>query len=135
VDHRLFKADGTAAGREHALGLTTADNQTSVTPATLADGRGVAAWTDFSGQLGDASVSGVTDFRGGQGDRLLLYGSVPGDLACVGTTGFSGGGAEARFGQGWVVVDVDGDGLGDLATQLEGITAADLLSLAEFVIR
>ena len=82
--YRIFDGDGTPAGHERALNLTLAGNQTNAALATLADGRVIATWTDYSEQLGDpwgGIVGRIMDFRT---QSVTMAGTVQND-AFVGT--------------------------------------------------
>jgi Ca2+-binding RTX toxin-like protein len=85
VYYRVFDDAGTPAGEEHTLNRTQHGSQVSAALATLADGRVIATWTDFSGRLGDTSVGGIVgrilDLRTGS---LTLAGTAMDD-AFVGT--------------------------------------------------
>ena len=56
---QVFNADGTRHGTEFLVATETLNAQQSPTITTLADGRFMIGWTDFSGSGGDTSSSGI----------------------------------------------------------------------------
>ena len=89
-------------------------------------GMGVDTITDFNGL-----VSGIAD-----GDKLQLAASLlVGTFTYIGTDGFSNtGSTEARYnGSGKIVIDTNGDTIGDIFIALDGLTSATQISAADFV--
>jgi len=86
----------------------------------------------FAYQTRDASSrwrDTITDFRGGQGDRLGITAVLDGKdpfanpgWDYIGSKPFSDAPAELRFANGRLLGDVDGDGQADLRIQLLGVT-------------
>jgi len=99
----------------------------------------------FSGApLGNAGSGGpvVRDFDGvlanganGQDKLVFATGLEVGSFAYIGAAAFSGGGnSQARFdGPRQIQVDQDGDGKADQAFLVDGVTAANLLTVNDFV--
>ena len=84
--------------------------------------------------LSDSAVGGnrdlITDFRRAQGDRIDLSGidangNLAGDqaFAFIGTAAFSRVAGQARFGNGLLQLDVNGDGRSDMDVAAQGLTA------------
>lgn len=81
----------------------------------------------------------IEDFNSSQGDRLY-FGFFPEfDMLPTywfeyrGSAAFTGEGtAEARFSAGQVFVDLDGNGVADIAVKLNGITEASQLHERDF---
>ena len=72
----------------------------------------------------------ITDFRRAQGDRIDLSGidangNLAGDqaFAFIGTAAFSRVAGQARFGNGLLQLDVNGDGRSDMDVAAQGLTA------------
>ena len=65
---------------------------------------------------------------------LRFDGLLTGSFAWIGADGFSAGGnTEARFSDGVLQLDADGDGLADVTISLTGLTSASQLSSADFL--
>ncbi|MEQ8654682.1 MAG: M10 family metallopeptidase [Kiloniellales bacterium] len=87
---------------------------------------GTDSIADFSGrQFGATSEKDRFVFSSGQESGLFAY---------RGAQGFSGSGdSEARFANGQVKVDRDGDGASDLTVKVTGLTQADQLTASDFL--
>lgn len=101
----------------------------------LEGGAGVDVFVFETAQasLNDATADRISDFL--IGTDLLDLSGMNGSLSFIGTSAFSGGGAEVRYttsgGNTQVRVDLDGDGSGEIKITLEnvlgGIGLADLI--------
>lgn len=97
VRAQVFNADGSKSGSEFLINTTTNDRQERPTLTALADGRFVAAWTDFSQSGGDTSNTAVRaqifNLDGGKsGEEFLVNTTTINDQAVPKITALSGGG-------------------------------------------
>jgi Ca2+-binding RTX toxin-like protein len=80
VHGEIFNANGTPASAEFLVNGQTQGSQLAPVITALPDGRFVVAWSDYSGTLGDASLSGVHaqvfDTNGGKSGAEFLVNST-----------------------------------------------------------
>lgn len=94
----------------------------------LTGGRGGDAFYFIESQDEDV----VVDFSPSE-DNLCFEGLLHGEFSYLGSGAFTGGGStEARFANGRVFLDSDGDGMADITIRLNGITSASQIEADNF---
>jgi len=91
-------------------------------------------WGGDSFRFGKSEgVDTISDFTSGL-DNLYFENLLHGEFAYRGSAAFtSRGNSEARFADGQVLVDADGNGVVDIMIKLTGITSASQLQASDFV--
>jgi len=78
-------------------------------------------------------IDTIADFRSMEGDELLFKGLLHGSFSYLGSADFTGSGnSEARFANGQVLVDTDGNGTANITIKLTGITDTSQLHASDF---
>jgi Ca2+-binding RTX toxin-like protein len=137
VRGQVFAADGTKSGAEFLVNSTTANNQSSASITSLADGRLVVVWSDSSatgadtsfsavrGQIIDPRIAAVVLNGSGLADEYLGTGFADRMSGAAGNDSLDGGGANDRLAGGSGQDQLEG-GLGN--DQLRGEAGRDQLS-------
>ncbi|MEQ8654390.1 MAG: calcium-binding protein [Kiloniellales bacterium] len=139
-DDRLVGEDGddTLAGGGGSNALSGGSGEDLLRVGRQDDAYGGSGADSFRFN-GDEKAGGdliIQDFSQAEGDKLVFAsGLETGTFAYIGDAAFSGGGnSEARFAGGQrLEVDQDGDGSADLGAKIVGFTAANALSMSDFV--
>jgi Ca2+-binding RTX toxin-like protein len=85
----------------------------------------------FSGL--EDGIDTIADFRSSEKDKLFFQGLLHGSFHYLGSADFTGSGnSEARFVNGQVLVDTDGDATANITINLTGITDASQLHASDF---
>ncbi|RVU15451.1 cadherin-like domain-containing protein [Methylobacterium oryzihabitans] len=97
IKAQVFDASGAKVGTEFLVNTQTADNQSQPTVTGLSNGGFVVSWTDYSGQGGDTSYSGIKaqvfDASGAKvGTEFLVNTRTTGGQADPTIAGLSNGG-------------------------------------------